>query len=234
MGVKTAVDIFRTEEMLHLVISWEEALGSWGALAGNSHSTAAREPRTRPHQQKLRINTRTKERGKTGPGGEPQVHQHDPIALAQWSPLSGSWGGTSAGCGCDSHQSRLFILKQPDQNPALCICAFCNTCHRKGTKAWPCSPSRSPRSSPVTFGFRSLVLAQEQHHPSKGKHIKSQDCAKAEQQQEEVSSCLFPEERLYSTNDSNKLPAIRLAVYPSHSGFSFLKGPVALHNIDSL
>lgn len=38
IGVKTAVDIFRTKEMLHLFISWEEALGIWGALAGNSLS----------------------------------------------------------------------------------------------------------------------------------------------------------------------------------------------------
>lgn len=48
------------------------------------------------------------------------------------------------------------------------------------------------------------------------------------QQREEVSSIsfLFPEERLYSTNHSNKLPTIRLAIYSLHSGSPFLKGPV--------
>lgn len=66
--------------------------------------------------------------------------------------------------------------------------------------------------------------------------LKRQTHQKPGQQQEEVSfnSSLFPEERLCSSNHSNKLPATRLAIYSSHSGFSFLKGPVALHNIHSL
>jgi len=56
------------------------------------------------------------------------------------------------------------------------------------------------------------------------------------EQQEEVSSTsfLFPEERLYSTNHSSKLPAIRLAIYSSHSGLPFVEDPVAMHNIHSL
>lgn len=44
---------------------------------------------------------------------------------------------------------------------------------------------------------------------------------------EEVSpiSFLFPEERLSSTNHSNKLPAIGLAICSSHLGFPFPKDP---------
>lgn len=209
-------------------------------------STAAREPRTWPHQQKLRTNTRTKERGKTGPGGEPPqapkfISTH-PRALAQWccTALPGSWGGTSAGCGCDGHQPWLPTLQQPAQMCCPLYLCLLQGLPQDGHRGLALLPTQVPQAitSHVCFSFPGAGPGahSEQHHPSEGTHIKSQDPAKAGRQQEEVSfnSCLFPEERLYSTNHSNKLPAIRLAICSSHSGFSFLKGPVALHNIHSL
>lgn len=161
-----------------------------------------------------------------------EVHQHLPhkVQLSGTAHLQAE-DATAAGPG------------PPPRNETRCaalrICTYFNVYHRMGTKVWPDSPPlvlRLYNHSCFAFLFQSrlrswrwaTLLINMPTHQKPGS-------SKGEQQ-EEVSSIsfLFPEERLYSTNHSNKLPAIRLAIYSVHSGFPSLKGPVAVHNIHSL